>query len=201
MIIKKAEFVTSAVSIKGCPPNDRPEVVFAGRSNVGKSSLINSMLNRKNLVKTSSQPGKTRLINFFNINDFMYFVDLPGYGYASVPKSEKAKWGNIIEEYLLKRQNLMNIILLVDIRHEPTSDDILMYNWIKNYNRNVIVMAVKSDKIPKGKIQKNLEVIRKSLNLDKGDILLPFSSQTKSGREELWGILDEQLGINEPFRV
>lgn len=201
MIIRKAEFVTSAVSIKGCPPNDRPEVAFAGRSNVGKSSLINSMLNRKNLVKTSSQPGKTRMINFFNVNDIMYFVDLPGYGYASVSRSEKVKWGNIIEEYLLKRENLMNIILLVDIRHEPTSDDVLMYNWIKNYNRNVIIVATKSDKIPKGKIQKNLAVIRKSLSIDKDDILLPFSAQTKSGREELWSILDGQIGIDEPFRV
>jgi GTP-binding protein len=197
MIIKKAEFIISAVSPAQYPPDDRPEIAFAGRSNVGKSSLLNAILGRKSLAKTSSQPGKTRTINFFNINDYAYFVDLPGYGYARVSKAEKLKWGKIIEEYLNGRSSLIDVVLLVDIRHEPTLDDRLMYEWIKSHNRKVTVVATKSDKISRGQYQKHISVIKKSLQMENGDNLVIFSSLSKSGREEIWHLFDSLLGVDE----
>lgn len=201
MIIRKADFLTAAVSSSQYPPPDRPEIAFAGRSNVGKSSLINAMLNRRGLARISSEPGKTRAINFYDINSLLYFVDLPGYGYAKVSKEEKKSWARIIEEYLIMRESLIDVVLLVDIRHEPTSDDRLMYSWIKSNKKNVTVVATKSDKIPKSQYQKQLSAIRKTLKMDNDDRLIKFSSQTKQGREELWGLFDAMLNIDEPFKV
>jgi GTP-binding protein len=190
MLIKKAEYFTTAVAASQYPPDDRPEIAFVGRSNVGKSSLINCMLNRKKLARISSQPGKTRTINFYNINDILYFVDLPGYGYAKVSKEEKSKWGKTIEEYLITRKSLVDVVLLVDIRHEPTGDDKLMYNWIKTYNRNVTIVATKCDKISKGQYGKQISIIKKCLEVSDEDILIPFSCDSKIGREELWKFFD-----------
>lgn len=201
MIIRKADFLTTAVSNSQYPPPDKPEIAFVGRSNVGKSSLINAMLNRRGLARISSEPGKTRAINFYDINSLLYFVDLPGYGYAKVSKEEKKSWARIIEEYLMMRENLIDVVLLVDIRHEPTSDDRLMYSWIKSNKRNVTVVATKSDKIPRSQYQKQLSLIRKTLALDNEDQLIKFSSQTKQGREELWSLFDAMLNIDEPFKV
>lgn len=198
MIIRKAEYLTTAVLPSQYPPPDRPEIAFAGRSNVGKSSLINSMLNRKSLARISSEPGKTRTINFYNINDMFYFVDLPGYGYAKVSKTEKKKWGNIIEGYLNNRETLACVVLIVDIRHQPTSDDLLMYNWIKSYNRSVTVVASKCDKIARGQYQKQLSIIRKFLNMDKNDVLITYSSLSQYGRDELWAVFENMLAIQEP---
>ncbi|TDT58433.1 ribosome biogenesis GTP-binding protein YihA/YsxC [Fonticella tunisiensis] len=191
MIIRKAELEKVAVDPSQYPLAGYPEVAFAGRSNVGKSSLINSLVNRKSLARISSTPGKTRTINFYNINDALYLVDLPGYGYAKVSMEEKKKWGKIIEEYLNKRQELKLVILLVDIRHEPTGDDKLMFEWMKATGSKMVVAATKSDKLSKNQINKNLPLIRKSLNMALDDILIPFSSETKQGREELWNIIEK----------
>lgn len=189
MIIKKCEFLKSAVLKGQYPELDLPEIAFSGRSNVGKSSLINSLLNRKKLVKVSSNPGKTRTINFFLVNEQYVMVDLPGYGYAAVSKSEKQSWGKMIEEYLKYRMNLKNVVLLVDIRHAPTADDKLMYEFIKYYRQSVIVVATKLDKITRSSVNKNLSVIKKTLGLDTNDVLIPYSSETHAGREELWEIM------------
>ncbi len=189
MIIKKCEFLKSAAQKGQYPELELPEIAFSGRSNVGKSSLINSLLNRKKLVKVSSNPGKTRLINFFLINEQYVLVDLPGYGYAAVSKSEKASWGKMIEEYLMHRENLMHVVLLVDIRHAPTADDKLMYDFIKYYRSSVIVVATKLDKITRSSVAKNLNIIKQTLGLDADDILIPYSSETHAGREELWGAM------------
>lgn len=189
MIIKKCDFVTSAAQNNQYPISDLPEVAFAGRSNVGKSSLINSMLNRKSLVKVSSKPGKTRLINFFAVDEKLMLVDLPGYGYAAVSQAEKQKWGRMIEDYLTIRENLKCVVLLVDIRHKPTGDDKLMYDFIKYYRDKAIVVATKLDKIKKSELKKNLELIRNTLELDPTDILLPYSSLTHQSRDELWDLI------------
>ena len=189
MIIKKCEFIKSAVLKDQYPDLDLPEIAFSGRSNVGKSSLINSLLNRKKLVKVSSNPGKTRLINFFLINEQFVLVDLPGYGYAAVSKSEKQSWGKMIEDYLMSRENLKNVVLLVDIRHEPTADDKLMYEFLKYYKRSVIIVATKLDKITRSSVNKNLNIIKQKLEIDENDILIPYSSENHAGREELWEIM------------
>lgn len=193
MIIKRCDFVTSAARNGQYPESDLPEVAFVGRSNVGKSSLINSMLNRKSLVKVSSKPGKTRLINFFVVNEELMLVDLPGYGYAAVSKAEKEKWGKMIEEYLTTREILKSVVLLVDIRHKPTGDDKLMYDFIKYYRRKVIVVATKLDKITRSAYKKNMDLIRNTLNLDENDILVTYSSETHHGREELWEIINNSF--------
>lgn len=189
MIIKRCDFVTSAARNDQYPISDLPEVAFAGRSNVGKSSLINSMLNRKSLVKVSSKPGKTRLINFFVVDEELMLVDLPGYGYAAVSQAEKQKWGMMIEDYLTIRENLKCVVLLVDIRHKPTGDDKLMYDFIKYYRGKAIVVATKLDKIKKSELKKNLDLIRNTLELETTDILLPYSSATHQSREELWDLI------------
>lgn len=185
MEIKKAEFVISAVKKAQYPEDGRPEIAFVGRSNVGKSTLINTLTNRRKLVKVSSTPGKTRLINFFLINDNMYFVDLPGYGYAKVSKKEKENWGYIMEQYLVERDQLKKIVLLVDSRHKPTSDDINMYNWIKHYNYEVLVVGTKLDKLKRNDINKNKKIIRDTLKMDKDDNILLISSLNKEGKEEV----------------
>lgn len=186
VIIKDCRFIISAVNPRGYPKDDLPEIAFAGRSNVGKSSLINSLLNRKKLVKVSSNPGKTRTINFFMVNNCIVFVDLPGYGYAAVSKAEKLKWANMIETYLYGRINLKSVILLVDIRHKPTEDDEIMYSYIKSYNKRVIVVATKLDKISKNKILNNTNVIIDTLKLDDSDLLIPYSSVNHTGKDLLW---------------
>lgn len=186
MIIKDCRFIISAVKSSQYPEGDLPEIAFVGRSNVGKSSLINSLLNRKKLVKVSSNPGKTRTINFFMVNDEIMLVDLPGYGYAAVSRGEKIKWASMIEDYLTKRNNLKSVVLLVDIRHKPTDDDKIMYDFIKHYKQKVIIAATKLDKISKNALNKNISIIEKNLKLDNNDILVPYSSVNHSGRETLW---------------
>src|SRR5690554_581760 len=165
MKINKSDLQAMAVNKEGYPDDQLPEIAFAGRSNVGKSSFINSMINRANLARTSGKPGKTRTINFYIINDSFRFVDLPGYGYAQVSKGERKKWGQIIEQYLVERKNLREVVLIVDIRHEPTDDDLMMYEWIKSFNYKGIVIATKADKISKGKWQKHVKIIKDKLGI------------------------------------
>ncbi|KUO76833.1 MAG: GTP-binding protein [Clostridia bacterium BRH_c25] len=193
MKIKKCEFLKSAVLIDQYPELDLPEIAFSGRSNVGKSSLINSLLNRKKLVKISSNPGKTRTINFFLVNEQYVMVDLPGYGYAAVSKSEKQAWGKMIEDYLRNRENLKNVVLLVDIRHAPTADDKLMYNFIKYHRKSVIVVATKLDKITRTSVNKNVGVIKQALGIDADDIFITYSSETHAGREALWEAMTDGI--------
>ncbi len=188
-----------AVAVKAAqyPEETLPEVAFAGKSNVGKSSLINTMINRKALARTSQNPGKTRTINFYNVESKLYFVDLPGYGYAKAPKSEIAKWGKMIEDYLIKRETLKAIIMLVDIRHEPGANDKMMYDWLKHYGHKIIVVATKSDKLKRSQLPKHKKMLSEGLGLEKGDILIPFSSENKSGKEELWNVIEEVAGLNQ----
>lgn len=185
MEIKQAEFKISAVKPEQYPDDGMVEIAFVGRSNVGKSSLINTLTNRRKLVKVSGTPGKTRLINFFTINNEFYFVDLPGYGYAKVSKSEQEKWGGMMEKYLINRPQLKKVALLVDSRHKPTGDDVMMYEWIKHYGYPVLVVATKKDKLKKSELQRSAKVIKETLNLDKSDNLVFFSSLKKEGKEEL----------------
>ena len=173
------------------PKTDKPEVAFAGKSNVGKSSLINAMINRKALARTSSSPGKTQTINFYNINDAMYMVDLPGYGYAKVSKSESDKWGAMMDEYMQTREGLLRVIQLVDIRHEPTALDKQMYDYLKYYELSGTIVATKADKISRNQLQKNISVIRKGLDADKSDVIIPVSALAKSGDEELLDEIDK----------
>ncbi|SFE26720.1 GTP-binding protein [Peptostreptococcus sp. D1] len=186
MKIRSSEITMSAVNKKQYPSEGVPEIAFAGRSNVGKSSVINGLLNRKNFARTSSTPGKTRTINFYLINNEFYFVDLPGYGYARVSKTEKEKWGSIMERYLEDREELCAILLLVDVRHEPTADDKMMYDWIKYFGYNCVVVATKADKISRGQHQKHISVIRKKLEMPKEEKVIVTSSSKKTGIDELW---------------
>ena len=181
-----ADILLSATNKSHYPQDDIPEVALAGRSNVGKSSFINTMLNRKNLARTSGKPGKTQLLNFFNIDDKLRFVDVPGYGYARVSKKEREKWGKMIEEYLTTRENLRAVVSLVDLRHEPSADDVQMYEFLKYYDIPVILVATKADKIPRGKWNKHESVIKKKLDFDKSDTFIIFSSVNKTGVEEAW---------------
>lgn len=185
MEIKQSEFTISAVKPEQYPTDNRIEFAFVGRSNVGKSSLINTLTNRRKLVKVSGTPGKTRLINFFIINNEFYFVDLPGYGYAKVSKSEKATWGQMMEKYLVNRPQLKKVVLLVDSRHKPTNDDISMYEWVKHYGYGVVVVATKKDKLTKNELFKSNKLIRETLKMDKDEPLLFFSSLKKEGKEDL----------------
>lgn len=192
MKIRSSEITMSAVHRHQYPTDGIPEIALAGRSNVGKSSLTNALLNRRNFARTSSTPGKTRTINFYLINKEFFFVDLPGYGYAKVAKSEKDKWGQVMERYLQDRDELCAIFLLVDIRHEPTADDKMMYDWIKYYGYDCVVVATKADKISRGQYLKHLSVIRKKLQLEKNEKIIPVSSSKKTGIEELWSEIVEQ---------
>lgn len=196
MKIKQSTFVTSAVTKDQYPISALPEIAMVGRSNVGKSSLINMLLNRKNLARTSSTPGKTQLINFFDIDGKFTFVDLPGYGYARVSKAQKATWGKIIETYLKSRKNLLEVILLVDLRHKPTAEDIQMYNWIKSFGFNGIVVATKHDKIKKSQLQKHIKVIRDALGMDKDAVLVTTSTMNRKGKYEVWDIFNELFEVN-----
>lgn len=194
MVIKKVNLdivigVTSAI-----PDTEFPEVAFAGKSNVGKSSLINSLMNRKSYARTSSQPGKTQTINFYNINDAMYLVDLPGYGYANASPAVKAKWGKMIEKYLRQSANLKQVFLLVDIRHDPSQNDKMMYNWIVDNGFRPVIIATKLDKLKRSQIAKHVKAVRTGLGLKEDDILIPFSSQTKQGLDELWNTIEGYIG-------
>lgn len=186
MKIRSSEIVVSAIKKDQYPGEGLPEIALVGRSNVGKSSATNALLNRRNFARTSQTPGKTRTINFYKINDEFYFVDLPGYGYAKVSKSEKDKWGVIMERYLQDRQELCAIFLLVDIRHEPTNDDVMMYEWIKHFGYNCVIIATKADKISRGQYQKHISIIRKKLQLEKDEKVIPLSSSKKTGVEDVW---------------
>ena len=186
MIIKNPKFEISAVSPKQYPQNHLPEIVLAGKSNVGKSSFINTLINRKNLARTSSEPGKTRQINFYNIDDIFYFVDLPGYGYSKMSKEEQVKVGQFIEKYLSIRENIKLIILILDIRHKPTEDDKLMYNYIKSTNIPFIIVANKADKIAITKVDEAVEEIKRELKIIAGTVIMPFSSERKIYSEKTW---------------
>lgn len=190
MIIKKAELETVCGITSRLPEHEQPEFAFAGKSNVGKSSLINGLLNRKSLARTSAQPGKTQTINFYHVNDLLYFVDLPGYGYTKVAVEVKEKWGKMVENYLHKSSVLRCVFLLVDIRHEPSANDRLMYDWIVHNGFHPIVIATKLDKIKRSQIQKQVKLLRTGLGMEKEDILIPFSAQTNQGREEIWQLIE-----------
>ena len=190
MIIRKAELETVCGITSTLPENLLPEFAFAGKSNVGKSSLINGLLNRRALARTSSQPGKTQTINFYNVNDDLYFVDLPGYGYAKVSVEVKAKWGKMIERYLKKSKMLKCIFLLIDIRHDPSANDKLMHDWIVSNGYKPVIIATKLDKLKRSQIQKHVKMVREGLGLAKEDILIPFSAEIKQGRDEIWALIE-----------
>ena len=194
MIIKKVSLETVCGVTSRLPDNMHPEVAFAGKSNVGKSSLINALMNRKSLARTSAQPGKTQTINYYNINDAIYFVDLPGYGFARANEKVKAEWGRMIEDYLHRSKQLRAVFLLIDIRHAPSENDRIMYDWICRNGYQPILIATKLDKIKRSQVQKQLKLIRSTLNVQEGSILIPFSAETKQGRDEIYEILDGILG-------
>lgn len=190
MVIKNVSLETVCGITSKIPDNLYNEVAFAGKSNVGKSSLINALMNRKSLARTSAQPGKTQTINFYNINDAMYLVDLPGYGYAKVSESEKEKWGKMIEKYLKTSKKLKAVFLLIDIRHDPSANDRMMYEWMDYQGYAPIIIATKLDKIKRSQVQKNIKAIREGLKVKPGTIIIPFSAETKQGRDEIWKLID-----------
>ena len=192
MIIKSAEFVTSAVKPSQYPPAVLPEIAFAGRSNVGKSSLINTLVNRKRLVKTSSTPGRTQLINFFNINDEFSFVDIPGYGYAKVPASVKKNWGPMIETYITTRKTLKGVVLIMDIRRIPKQEEMNMLDWLNHYDIPSVPVLTKSDKLSKTRQQKQLKEIANTLSADKDNLIL-FSAKSRQGKDEVWGAVKKLI--------
>ena len=193
MVIKKVSLETVCGITSKLPENTLPDIGFAGKSNVGKSSLINALMNRKSLARTSATPGKTQTINFYNINEEMYLVDLPGYGYAKVSEQEKVQWGKMIERYLNTSKQLRAVFLLIDIRHDPSANDKMMYNWIVEQGFHPIIIATKLDKIKRSQIQKQVKAIKTGLNLLPGTIVIPFSAETKQGRDEIWELMDNIL--------
>ena len=195
MIIKNVSLDIVCGITSKLPQTGRPEVAFAGKSNVGKSSLINGLLNRKALARTSSQPGKTPTINFYNVNESIYLVDLPGYGYAKVAQSEKEKWGKMIEKYLHTSKDLKAVFLLIDIRHEPSANDKMMYDWIVHNGYEPIIIATKLDKLKRSQVQKSIKMIKEGLKLRPGSSIFPFSAETKQGRDEIWAKIDELTGM------
>lgn len=194
MIIKQVELETVCGITSTLPENIHPEFAFAGKSNVGKSSLINALMNRKSYARISSQPGKTQTINFYNINDQLYYVDLPGYGYAKIAVEVKAKWGKMIERYLQSSPMLKCVFLLIDIRHEPSANDKMMYDWIVHNGYHPIIIATKLDKIKRSQIQKHMKMLRQGLELEQDGIIIPFSAETKQGRDEIWDLI-EQMAV------
>lgn len=198
MIIKSAELETVCGITSTLPETEMPEIAFAGKSNVGKSSLINGLLNRKSLARTSSQPGKTQTINYYNINHDLYFVDLPGYGYAQVSVEIRAKWGKMVERYLHTSKQLRLVFLLIDIRHEPSENDCIMYDWIVKNGYESVIIATKLDKIKRSQIQKNLKIIRQKIQPVEGTIIIPFSAQTKQGKEEILQLIEDRIAESEP---
>ena len=195
MIIKNVSLDIVCGITSKLPQTRRPEVAFAGKSNVGKSSLINGLLNRKALARTSSQPGKTQTINFYNVNESIYLVDLPGYGYAKVAQSEKEKWGKMIEKYLHTSKDLKAVFLLIDIRHEPSANDKMMYDWIVHNGYEPIIIATKLDKLKRSQVQKSIKMIKEGLKLRPGSSIFLFSAETKQGRDEIWAKIDELTGM------
>ncbi|AUJ26113.1 MULTISPECIES: ribosome biogenesis GTP-binding protein YihA/YsxC [Virgibacillus] len=195
MKVTKAEIVISAVSEKQYPNDQLPEIALAGRSNVGKSSFINTLINRKNLARTSSKPGKTQTLNFYLINNAFYFVDVPGYGYAKVSKKERQKWGKMMEEYFEKRHSLKAVLLITDIRHEPTVDDLQMYDFLKYYELPVLIIATKLDKVSKNKRSQHVKRTEKAFQVEAGDLVLPFSAETGEGKEEAWSMIRQYMEV------
>ena len=193
MVIKNVNLETVCGITSTIPQNQLPEIAFAGKSNVGKSSLINALMNRKSLARTSAQPGKTQTINFYNINEAMYLVDLPGYGYAKVSVSEKIKWGKLIERYLHESKQLKCVFLLIDIRHDPSKNDQEMYDWIIHQGYNPVIIATKLDKINRSQIQKQVKAIRVGLGVVDGTVIIPFSATSKQGRDEIWEYMDTMI--------
>lgn len=202
MVIRNINLETVCGITSKLPENELPEIAFAGKSNVGKSSLINALMNRKSYARISATPGKTQTINFYNINEELYLVDLPGYGYAKVSEQEKAQWGKLIERYLHGSSQLRAVFLLIDIRHAPSANDKMMYEWIVEQGFEPIIIATKLDKLKRSQVQKQLKVVREGLNLVPGTKMIPFSSVTKQGRDEIWELveteyLDQETGTEE----
>ena len=193
MIIKNVNLETVCGITSTLPDNTLPEIAFAGKSNVGKSSLINAVMNRKSLARTSAQPGKTQTINFYNINDAFYLVDLPGYGYAKANEAVKAQWGKMIERYLRSSKKLKAVFLLIDIRHEPSANDKQMYQWILYQGYHPIIIATKMDKLNRSHIPKAVKTVKQGLEAEKDAVVIPFSAQTKQGREEIYDLIDNLL--------
>ncbi len=194
MNLNNVSLMLSAVSKRQYPNTDLPEIAFAGRSNVGKSSLINKLLNRKKLARVSAQPGKTATINFYDIDKKMIFVDLPGYGFAKVSKQEKEKWGKMIEEYLNEREQLIQVVLLVDMRHKPTKDDVMMFDWIVESGFEPVVIATKKDKVKPSQREDAIKLIKDTLGIDD---VIPFSSEKGDGVDEVWALFKEMIGVEE----
>ncbi len=192
MIIRSINLETVCGITSVLPDNDKPEIAFAGKSNVGKSSLINALMNRKSYARISQTPGKTQTINFYNINEEMYLVDLPGYGYAKVSEKEKAQWGKLIERYLHGSSQLRAVFLLIDIRHEPSANDKMMYRWIVEQGFAPVIIATKLDKLKRSQIQKHVKMVREGLDLVPGTKIIPFSSVTKQGRDEIWEFVETE---------
>jgi len=197
MKVTKAEFVISAVGPAQYPEDALPEIALAGRSNVGKSSLINRMISRKNLARTSATPGKTQQLNYYRVNEDLYLVDFPGYGYAKVSKTQRAAFGEMVEKYLLSRDELKLVLLVVDMRHPPTKDDVSMYEWLQHYDRPVCVVATKADKIPKTRRQKHVKIVKETLGFQPHHSFVMFSSELGLGKEELWEIIESHIGYRE----
>ncbi len=196
MVIKSINLETVCGITSTLPDNDKPEVAFAGKSNVGKSSMINALMNRKSYARISATPGKTQTINFYNINDALYLVDLPGYGYARVSEKEKAQWGRMIERYLHGSSQLREVFLLIDIRHEPSANDRLMYQWIVDQGYEPVIIATKLDKIKRSQVQKHVKMLKEGLGLVPGTTVIPFSSVTKQGRDEIWELIEKDCEID-----
>lgn len=195
MKIKSVELEIVCGITSKLPDTDKVEIAFAGKSNVGKSSMINALMNRKSLARTSATPGKTQTINFYNINQEMYLVDLPGYGYARVSEKEKAQWGKLIERYLNTSKQLKAVFLLIDIRHDPSANDKMMYEWIVSQGYHPIIIATKLDKLKRSQIQKHVKMIKEGLDLIPGTVVIPFSAETKQGREEIWELMESYLQV------
>ena len=197
MVIKNVSLDIVCGITSKLPKTGRPEIAFAGKSNVGKSSLINALMNRKALARTSASPGKTQTINFYNVNELIYLVDLPGYGYANASEEVKAKWGKMIEDYLHQSEEIRCVFLLIDIRHETTQNDKIMYQWILDHGYEPVIIATKLDKIKRSQVQKQMKLIREGLEVVRGTKIIPFSAETKQGREEIWALIDELTGFGE----
>ncbi|MGM7636501.1 ribosome biogenesis GTP-binding protein YihA/YsxC [Bacillus sp. Hm123] len=193
MKVNQVEMVISAVKPEQYPESTLPEFALAGRSNVGKSSFINKMINRKSMARISSKPGKTQTLNFYKIEEALYFVDVPGYGFAKVSKKEREAWGKMIETYLTTREQLKACVLIIDLRHPPTEDDVMMYNFLKHYDIPAVVIATKADKIPKGKWQKHLKIVKEKLEFEPEDDIVVFSSETGQGKDEAWKVLQRRM--------
>lgn len=193
MDVNNVELIISAVRPEQYPETDLPEYALAGRSNVGKSSFINTMIRRKSMARISQKPGKTQTLNFYKIEEALFFVDVPGYGFAKVSKTEREKWGVMIETYIISREQLRGVIQIVDLRHKPTEDDRMMYEFLKYYEIPVIVVATKADKIPRSKWQKNAKIVRETLDFDPDDKFVLFSSETKMGKDEAWQFIKEGM--------